>query len=180
MFPDVIDGNERSTTMTWDAHHRRTTTLRTVLEAADLRRDDLTPEALLDSVDGAREVFATDVDLLLTLHMTWTQRLSGALDIALGDSTVDAEQAVVDAWTRAAMAVPAMRRLLDDAEDLPELAVPLARECVVLARSAGSRGDLVQAGEVLRVRAREAVVVDHGDASESRGFMARLRDALAA
>ncbi|RYJ00968.1 MAG: hypothetical protein EON52_22485 [Actinomycetales bacterium] len=165
--------------MTWDAHHRRTTVLRDVLEAADQRRD-LTPDDLLDSIDGARDVFATDVDLLLSLHMTWTQRLSGALDIALGDSTEDAETAVVDAWTRAASAAPAMRRLLDDADDLPELAVPLARECVVLARSARSHGDLVQAGEILRRRASAAVVVDHDDANESRGLMARLREALAA
>ncbi|KQY58629.1 hypothetical protein ASD11_02950 [Aeromicrobium sp. Root495] len=167
--------------MTWDAHHRRTTVLREVLAAAEQRRDETTPDDLLDSVDGARDVFATDVDLLLSLHMTWTQRLSGALDIALGDGTDDPETAVIEAWTRAATAAPTLRRLLDDAEEVPELAAPLAQECVVLARSAGSRGDLLQAGERLRVRGREAVMVEHAhEPHESRGLMARLREALAA
>ena len=167
--------------MTWDAHHRRTAVLRDVLRAADQQRDVCSADTLLDTVDGAREVFATDVDLLLSIHLAWTQRLSGQLDMALGDGVDDPRSAVVEAWTAAATAMPSARRLLDAGEDVPELAIPVARECVVLARSAALHGDLVYEGEQLRARAREAVVpADANLGSESRSLMARLRDALAA
>ena len=66
--------------MTWNAYNRRKEVLREMLAIADQRRNDITLTDLLDTVDGGREVFSNETELLFDMQMNWFQRLSGQLD----------------------------------------------------------------------------------------------------
>lgn len=168
--------------MTWDAYHRRKSALREVLAVADRHRDGVDAATLLDSVPQARDAFETPADLLRELQLTWFQQLSGALDRAGAEGpALEPEAAVLEAWESAALTVPGVRRLLDSAGNDPVLAVGLANEHRLLAAFAGGRGPALEEGERLRLVARDRTELPPvGADDESRGLIARLRQALAA
>ncbi len=168
--------------MTWDAYNRRKSALRDVLELADRRRTTDVAD-LIDSVPAAREAFADDAELLREVQMAWYQRLSGTLDrgVLEGDSPA---LVAVTAWVAAAAQMPGARTLLDAHLDHPGLHVALAKERVLLATSAGISAyhpDLDGEGARLVEQARDQAVYPEVVAEdESRGLLARLRNALAA
>ena len=65
--------------MTWNAHQTRGGILRHVSAVADARRDGELP---LD-VDGVRQAFADELDLLGALQLRWHTRLAGQIDRSL-------------------------------------------------------------------------------------------------
>ncbi len=147
--------------MTWNAYNRRKEVLREMLAIADQRRNDVTLTDLLDSVDGGREAFANETELLFDIQMNWFQRLSGQLDRLLVDSVDTPEIMAVTAWVTAAGEMPGARALLDAEVDNPVLAKAFAKELALLAASAGvpaNHPDLNGHGKRLRDSARDSVV----------------------
>lgn len=172
--------------MTWDAYNRRKEVLREVLVVADRQRNSITATELLDTVDGAREAYATDTDLLLDIQMTWFQRLSGRMDQLLAEGVDSPEVMAVQAWVDAAGQMPGARSLLDAHVADPTFARAFAKEHGLLAASAGvpaNHPHFTDRGQRIQDSARESVVyptpVDV-DGHDPRGLIARLRSAMAA
>jgi hypothetical protein len=172
--------------MTWDAYNRRKEVLREVLDVADRQRGSITATELLNTIDGGREAYATDTDLLLDLQMAWFQRLSGRMDQLLAESVDGPETMAVQAWVDVAGQMPGARRLLDAHLTHPAFAKAFAKEHELLAASAGvplNHPHLADRGQRILDSAREAVVHPDPvevDSRDPRGFIARLRDAMAA
>lgn len=169
--------------MTWDAYHRRKTTLRELLDLAD-RNPVLTLTELLDAVDARREAFADEIEALFELQMTWFQRLSGHMDRLLAQGQESPELVAVTAWVSTAADLPAVRALLDAHQDEPALRKAFAKELGFLAVSSGvaTRGDgLVARGLRIQDSARQSAAAAQPEPTNSRpGLMARLRSAMAA
>lgn len=171
--------------MTWDAYNRRKEVLRAMLEVADRRRD-VTLTELMNTVEGGREAFVDETELLLDLQMTWFQRLSGQLDRLVAEGAETPELVAITAWVNAAGQMPGARALLDANRDDPALGKAYAKEHSFLAASAGVptyHSDHLARGQRIAERARDsamravpAVVVDEAP----HGLMARLRSAIAA
>ena len=171
--------------MTWDAYHRRKNVLREMLAIAD-RRPGTTLTELLDSVDGAREAFPTDVDALFDVQMTWFQRLSGQMDRLLSGEHESPDLVPVTAWVTTAAELPGARALLDAHRDEPALRTAFAKELAYLAMSAGvpptspdvtSHGRRIQETDRDRLAAAPAVPADD---SPRPGLITRLRNVIAA
>ena len=172
--------------MTWDAYNRRKETLREMLAIADQRRD-VTLTELLDTVDGGREAFANETELLFDLQMAWFQRLSGQMDRLVTEGLETPELMAVTAWVNAAAQMPGARTLLDGQSDNPVLAKAFAKEQTFLAASAGvpmNHPDQLGHGRRIMDSARESVdlsVVDTQADDETRtSLFARLRSVMAA
>lgn len=169
--------------MSWDAYHRRKVVLREMLAIADRQRD-VTLTELLDTVEGAREAFPAETDLLFDLQMTWFQRLSGQVDRLLEDASESAELVPVTAWVSTAADLPGARALLDAHRDEPALRKAIAKELAYLAMSAGvpvSDVELRVRGQRIQDAARSTVAVAPAAVDQPRtGFIARLRSAIAA
>ncbi|HEY3528968.1 MAG TPA: hypothetical protein VGK78_07440 [Nocardioides sp.] len=147
--------------MTWTTFHRRGEVLRTVIEAADARRDGRLPTDL----PGVTETFDDELALLGALQLRWHTRLSGHLERALMQQPLDIDGAAVAAWHATAEELPGVRMVLDRyrAEPLDErmgaaLATSAAKEHVLLAAMAGRAGTTTAAtaaaGRLLEERAR--------------------------
>src|SRR5688572_25527773 len=95
--------------MTWNAFHSRGDVLRAVTAAADDRLDGRLPV----DVDGVREVFDDELDLLGALQLRWHTRLAGRIDRALVSQPLDLDAAVIGAWHATAEELPGVRRVLD-------------------------------------------------------------------
>ncbi|MFS3128708.1 hypothetical protein ACLM5J_09915 [Nocardioides sp. Bht2] len=175
--------------MTWDTFHRRGEVLRRIIETADLRRDGELPW----DVDGARVVFSDDIDLLGALQLRWHTALAGQIETALADQPVDLEAAVVGAWRAAVADLPGVRLILDayrahpaDAEMERMMSAASAKERQMMALMAGlaSRLDLdahgARRGELLERKAREGLQFPAAVVPTPRGFLDRLKAALAA
>lgn len=166
--------------MTWNAYNRRKEVLREMLAIADQRRD-ITLTELLDTVDGGREAYANETELLFDLQMNWFQRLSGQLDRLLVEGGDTREIMAVSAWVNAASEMPGARTLLDAELDNPALGKAFAKELTLLAASAGvpwNHPDLNGHGERLRDSARESVVyadVVEDEEPRSGSLMSKLR-----
>ena len=146
--------------MTWNAYNRRKEVLREILAIADQRRD-ISITDLLDTVDGGREAYANETELLFDVQMTWFQRLSGQLDRQLVEGVDTPEIMAITAWVNAAGAMPGARALLDAELSNPALEKAFAKELTLLAASAGvpsNHPDLNGHGKRLRDSARESVV----------------------
>ena len=172
--------------MTWDAYNRRKKTLREMLAVADRQRD-ITLTDLIDSVEGGREAFPTDTELLFELQMTWFQRLSGQMDRLLSEDVSSLDLVPVTAWVNAAADLPGARALLDAHRDTPELRKAFAKELAYLATSAGvpaSDSDITIHGQRIQESARSNVAAveprTETDAQSRVGIMARLRSVMAA
>ena len=175
--------------MTWTALKSRGEILRDVSAAADQRRDGTLP---LD-VDGAREAFRDELDLVGALQLRWHTRLSGRIDRELVQQPLDLEQAVIDAWRATAEELPGIRAVVDHHREHPlddamaqALAVATRKERSWLAVMAGQAGiadpGAAHVGEAIEAKARAAVrrrPVSHR-AEETRGLLDRLRAAIAA
>jgi hypothetical protein len=138
--------------MTWTTFHRRGEVLRTVIGAADARRDGLLPM----DVAGVSETFGDELGLLGALTLRWHTRLSGHLERALMHPPLDAVEAVVGAWQATADELPGIRLVLDHYRAAPlddqmaaVLVTTTAKEQALLAAMAG-RAD----GQSLEARAR--------------------------
>jgi hypothetical protein len=147
--------------MTWTTFHRRGEVLRSVIDAADVRRDGLLPMDL----PGVTETFDDELSLLGALQLRWHTRLSGHLERALMNQPLDPDAAAVAAWHATAEELPGVRMVLDHyrAEPLDEpmaaaLATSAAKEQVLLAAMVGRGGSTAAAtaaaGRVLEERAR--------------------------
>jgi hypothetical protein len=151
--------------MTWTTFHRRGEVLRTVIDAANARRDGLLPM----DVPGVPETFGDELTLLGALQMRWHTRLSGQLERALMHQPLDTDDAVVAAWHATTDELPGIRMVLDHYRAQPlddriaaALATSAAKERVLLAAMAGRTGATteatteatVSAGRVLEERAR--------------------------
>jgi hypothetical protein len=101
--------------MTWTALKSRGEILRDVSAAADQRRDGTLP---LD-VDGAREAFRDELDLVGALQLRWHTRLSGRIERELVQQPLDLEQAVIDAWRATAEELPGIRAVVDHHREHP-------------------------------------------------------------
>ena len=74
--------------MTWKSFHHRGEVLRTVIAAADARRDGLLPM----DVAGVTETFGDELDLLGALQLRWHTRLAGRIERELMRQPMDLEQ----------------------------------------------------------------------------------------
>ncbi len=170
--------------MTWNAYNRRKEVLREILAIADQRRE-LAITDLLDTVEGGREAYPTDTELLFDLQMTWFQRLSGQLDRQLVESADSPETAAVSAWVNAAGEMPGARALLDAELDNPALGKAFAKELTLLAASAGvpwNHPDLDGHGKRLRDAANDSVVqaeVVEDETPHSGSLLSKLRNRAA-
>ena len=166
--------------MTWNAYNRRKEVLREILAIADQRRD-VSITDLLDTVDGGREAYANETELLFDIQMTWFQRLSGQLDRQLIDGVDTPEIMAISAWVNAASEMPGARTLLDAEVNNPALGKAFAKELTLLAASAGvpwNHPDLNGHGERLRDSARESVVyadVVEDEVPQSGSLLSKLR-----
>lgn len=171
--------------MTWDAYNRRKNVLREMIAIADRRRD-VTLTDLLTTVEGGREAFPTDTDLLFELQMTWFQRLSGQMDRLISDGHDSPELVPVTAWVSTAAQLPGTRALLDAHLDEPALRKAFAKELSYLALSAGvpAVGPALAAhGRRIQQAARDEVAAAPpvALADETRpSLITRLRNAIAA
>jgi hypothetical protein len=147
--------------MTWTTFHHRGEVLRTVIDAADARRDGLLPM----DVPGVSETFEDELTLLGALQLRWHTRLSGRIEAALMHQPTDTDEAVVAAWHATADELPGIRMVLDHyrAEPLSDrmaamIATSAAKERVLMAAMAGRTGATAQAtaaaGRILEKRAR--------------------------
>ncbi|HEY2878472.1 hypothetical protein [Nocardioides sp.] len=150
--------------MTWTTFHRRGEVLRTVIDAADARRDGLLPMDL----PGVPETFGDELTLLGALQLRWYTRLSGQLERALMHQPLDTDEAAVAAWRATADELPGLRMVLEHyrAEPLDDrmaaaLATSEGKERVMLAAMAGRAGATTEAtasaGRVLEERAKARV-----------------------
>jgi hypothetical protein len=177
--------------MTWTTFHHRGEVLRTVIDAADARRDGLLPM----DVPGVPETFGDELSLLGALQLRWHTRLSGRLERALMHQPLDTDDAVVAAWQATADELPGTRMVLDHyrAEPLDDrmaaaLATSTAKEHVLLAamagRAGGSTDATATAGGVLEERARAShrpiPVPTHPSGHRGHGLLGRIRALVAA
>jgi len=175
--------------MTWNAFHSRGEILRTVTAAADARLDGLLPM----DVDGVREVFDDELDLLGALHLKWYTWLAGRIDRHLMSQPLDLDAAVIGAWHATAEELPGVRMVLDhhhehplDAAMADTLATAAAKEQIMLAVMAGRAGtDNVGAASVgatleSRARASRPPVRRTPQAHRAAGLIDRLKAVVAA
>jgi hypothetical protein len=171
--------------MTWNAYNRRKEVLREILAIADQRRNDITLTELLDTVDGGREAYANETELLFDIQMNWFQRLSGQLDRQLSESVDTPEIMAISAWVNAASDMPGARTLLDAEINNPALGKAFAKELTLLAASAGvpwNHPDLNGHGKRLQDSARESVVyaeTTEVEAPHSGSLLSKLRSRAA-
>jgi hypothetical protein len=172
--------------MTWTTFHHRGDVLRTVIRAADARRDGVLPMDVI----GVRETFGDELTLLGALQLRWHTRLSGHLERALLDGPTDPEQAAIEAWHATADDLPGTRLVLDHhrAEPLDEemasaVAISAAKEQILIAAMAGRAGarteDTIATGLELEERARRT----HRPAATRpapRGLLGRIKARVAA
>lgn len=170
--------------MTWNAYNRRKEVLREILAIADQHRE-LSINDLLDTVDGGREAYANETELLFDIQMTWFQRLSGQLDRLLIEGVDTPEIMAVSAWVNAASEMPGARTLLDAEISNPALGKAFAKELTLLAASAGvpwNHPDLNGHGKRLQDSARESVVyteVTEAEVPQSGSLLSKLRNRAA-
>ena len=179
--------------MTWKTFHHRGEVLRTVVATANARRDGLLPT----DVEGVRETFADDLELLGTLQLKWHTRLAGHIERALVEQPLDLPLAVTTAWGAACDELPGVRLVLDHYRTEPvddamasAMAKATRKEHALLAVMAGqgviggAEGEAQSApiGARLEERARTAHrgVPTLVPAHDRPTLLERLRSALAA
>lgn len=64
-------------------------------------------------VDGVREKFVDELDLLGAIQLRWHTRLAGHIERRLSEQPMDLESAVIDAWHAATDEMPGARQILD-------------------------------------------------------------------
>lgn len=168
--------------MTWDAYNRRKEILHEVLAIAEQHRGDDVVAMLARTGHELPEGFG-EIDLLLDAQLLWFQTLNSHIDrsMFLGPGTL--ESSAIGAWQAAAADLPALRRLLDAHAGRPELRVAFDREHTFLARAAGAAPDsvgLAAIGGAIKDRAIATMADQPSTAPRTPGFVARIREVLAA
>lgn len=175
--------------MTWTSFHNRGETLRTVMAAADERRDGLLPM----DVDGVADHFDDEFDLLAALQLKWHTRLASRIERELMDQPMDLESAVVDAWQLTVADMPGVRAILDhyraeplDSRMADAMAKSLVKEHLLLAAMAGRTSYdnhvAVPVGAEIEERARASMppFAGVGSADRRATILERLRAVIAA
>ncbi len=180
--------------MTWQTFHHRGETLRSVIAAANARRDGELPT----DVEGVAETFRDELDLLGALQLKWHTRLSGYIERELASQPLDLEHAVAVAWGRTADELGGVRLVLDNYRAHPvdyamagAMLKATAKEHQLLAVTAGRAGlgspdaDVAAAriGATIEEYARElhrgAALLEQS-APRRRSLIDRLRAVVAA
>ena len=174
--------------MTWNSYHRRGEVLRTVIEAADERRDGILPM----DVGGVAQTFEDDIALLAALELRWHTRLAGQIERNLMSQPMDLESNVILAWQQSAVAMPGLRAILDHytahptTEEMAQnLKASITKEHQLLAMMAGKASEIddvcARVGAALAERARTSPMpqVESAEA-EVLSFAARIRAAMVA
>ncbi len=178
--------------MTWKSFHNRGETLRSVIDAANSRRDGRLP---LD-VPGVEETFADELELLAALQLKWHTRLAGQIERVQMDQPMDLPASVVRAWGLTCDEMPGVRAVLDhyrehplDAAMAEAMRKATLKEHAMLAVMAGRAGVLQEdVAAPIGARLEREARVGHGGpaavplpAEEIRPtLLERLRQALAA
>jgi len=174
--------------MTWTSYHNRGEVLRTVIAVADERRDGRLPM----DVDGVREKFTDELDLLGALQLKWHTALAGRIERELAQQPMDLEGVVIRAWHRVSDEMPGVRAILDHYREHPTdermaraLTKAAAKECILLAAMAGRGGPhdalTVPAGARIEAAARASYRPGtHVPPAERPTLLERIRAALAA
>lgn len=186
--------------MNWEAFHHRGDVLRAVTSELDARRDGTLPM----DVPGVDSTFHDELDLLATLMLRWTTRLTGHIERELAAQPVDLDAAVIAAWRATSAELPGIRAAIDrhradpsDEAMASALEKSARKERSMLARMAGRVSALdvddhaVRIGAEIEERARRASAAQVAvpPVPEARGsrrhaadpnFLDRLKAALAA
>ena len=122
---------------------RRGEVLRSVVAAAEARRDGVLPT----DVPGVDETFADALDLLGALQLRWHARLAARVEHEQAGQPLDLTEAALRAWVGVADEMPGVRAVLDLArlrphDEVVEAAMTraTAKEHLLLAASAGRCG----------------------------------------
>jgi len=172
--------------MTWTSYHNRGEVLRTVMAAADERRDGRLPM----DIDGVREKFADELDLLGAMQLRWHTTFAGRIERELAQQPMDLEAAVIGAWHQAADEMPGVRKVLDayiahptDERMAVALSKAVSKERMLIAAMAGrgaAQDELaIPAGARIESAAR-ASYVPTPRLPERVSLLDRIRSALAA
>lgn len=103
--------------MGWESFYRRRDALDVVIEHAS---NDPSASLPFMEIPLVREVFPNQQELLLALQYRWTQLLTGYIDVAVDEldtgtsHMTDPVNAISDAWRRATVAQPVLRKILDN------------------------------------------------------------------
>ena len=178
--------------MTWNSFHRRGEILRTVVAAANERRDGILPT----DVPGVTAFFDDELALLGSLQLRWHTRLAGRIERELMNQPMDLEAAVLAAWQGTADEMPGVRAVLDRHRDHPlddamarAMTKATAKERTLLAVMAGQasahdEASAARVGAGLEERARTTwrtpAPVGTERAVFGDRFLERLKAALAA
>jgi hypothetical protein len=180
--------SDKEQTMTWTSFHNRGEILRSVIAAADARRDGSLPM----DVEGVAETFGDELTLLGALSLRWHTRLAGRIERELMHQPMDLEAAVITAWQQTAEELPGVRAVIDhhrsaplDAAMAEAMAKATVKERILLAVMAG-RGSVQDAaaarvGAAIESKARASFRPVHRiPAPRPSGLLHRIKAALAA
>lgn len=173
--------------MNWNSYHTRGETLRSVIETANRRQDGRLPM----DVEGVREKFDGELDLLAQLQLKWHTRLAGNLERQLNEQPMDLRAAAIAGWHRTAADLPGVRMILDQHIDHPTDATmaqamrkATAKEHLLLAVMAGlasyADAEAVPLGARIAEEARATYVPEPITTERPASLLSRLRSALAA
>jgi len=173
--------------MTWKSYHRRGEVLRAVAAVADERRDGRLPM----DVEGVRETFADELDLLGALQLKWHTTFAGRIERELDEQPMDLEGAVIAAWHGVRDQMPGVRAILDHYAQHPadeRMAVAfgraVAKERMFMAAMAGRGGPMdescIPVGARIEEAARASCLPALRAVPERPTLLGRLRAALAA
>lgn len=179
--------------MGWNDFYRRRDIIDAVLREA--RRDPHGPLPFAE-IDGAKEAFGSEEQLLLALQYKWTQALSGQLrakaagpedsyDVPGGDDDAHVD-AVSNAWLATVRANPALRAVLDGNVDrYARLREAYEGELCMLAITTGladptePREEIVQVGStyLTLLRSRDRKIPAGRRANPFAGLLRKLAPA---
>jgi hypothetical protein len=174
--------------MTWNSYHRRGEVLRTVIKAADERRDGILPM----DVDGVAQTFEDDLDVVAALELRWHTQLAGQIERNLMTQPMDLETNVLLAWQQTAAELPGVRAILDHyaaAPATPDMArsleVAAVKESQLLAMMAGKASEIndditVRVGTELAEKARTTRIQAPAQECKVLSFMERIKAAMVA
>lgn len=173
--------------MTWTTYHRRGEVLRAVMAAADERRDGRLPM----DIEGVRETFADELDLLGALQLKWHTAFAGRIERELDAEPMDLERAVIAAWHAVADEMPGVRAVLDHYTQHPAdermaqaFGRAVAKERMFMAAMAGRGAPqdelTAPAGARIEAAARASYVPAPPRQGERPTLLGRIRAALAA
>ncbi|MFC6287836.1 hypothetical protein ACFP3Q_09815 [Nocardioides sp. GCM10027113] len=175
--------------MTWKSFHRRGEVLRSVIAAANERRDGVLPWDL----DGVAETFDDELALLAALQLQWHTRLAGRIERELMTQPMDLEAAVIVAWRDLADEQPGVLAVLDHYRAHPTddamaeaMAKSTEKEHILLAMMAGRSSAMdaaaARVGALIESQARALPPAPQSvaAAAANHGLLERIKAVLAA